>query len=329
MVRIGDSESTIIDDLVFKKTIILYLFKVAYLHKYKILSTREELEYLKLNEHYFSPNFKGYNYLIIFHQHNNIPYCVLIDRKNLSYHKDKIDYKKLSISIIKIVACPTIYQGTVMSCQLVKNNMIIKDCFQMMGKSCTQIDMIDKMNFIDDILSKKFMGNYCSNFSFKINKLYRYSDLNHVIKEIIPNCKYEIQGLIFIPVKSGTSIIFIDNKHIPSDNKIVITNNYDKKDLCPNESYNMIYNISNVLLSRKYSYEDIGEKKQFIVEKTNISDVYFLYESNNSYEKIGVAHIPNMKISKYCYENIKDRELCECIYYKNFNKWIPLKVMNL
>ena len=89
----------------------------------------------------------------------------------------------------------------------------------------------------------------------------------------------------------------------------------------------MIHDLKNFLLSREYSYETDGKKKTLLVKKTIISDVYELYDKCSTDEKIGIAHIPNIKISKYCYENIKDESMCQCIFSKDFNKWIPLKII--
>ena len=90
----------------------------------------------------------------------------------------------------------------------------------------------------------------------------------------------------------------------------------------------MIHDLKNFLISRNYSYETNGKKKNMYVEKTEISDVYNIYDTNMKEDKIGIAHIPNIKISQYCYENIKNKELCQCIYHKDFSKWIPLKIIS-
>jgi len=325
MVKFGESEAIVINDLDFKNKIIDYLFNTIDISKYRynLLDSTQQLNFLKLNEHYVSPNFKGYNYLLIFYRYNNQPYCAAVDRKNLSYHRDKVDIKKVPIFKIKVMTSQSIFRGTIMDCKLIKNNMIIKDCFQVMGNMLIDMDMIEKMTYLDSIIINQFQKDYCSNFKLKINKLYRYNMLEEVIKNIIPKCSLEIQGLIFFPKQSGVSIIFVE-KSTQSETKVEITNN--TVDL--NASYHMIHDLKNFLLSREYSYESNGKKKNLLVKKTLISDVYDLFDTSSNDEKIGIAHIPNIKISKYCYENIKDESICQCIFNKDFNKWIPLKVMS-
>ena len=335
MVKFGDSEAIIINDLDFKNKVIDYLFNSIDISKYRynMLDSMQQLNFLKLNEHYISPNFKGYNYFIIFNKYNNIPYCAVVDRKNLSYHRDKVDIKKIPIFKIKVMTSPSIFRGTILDCKLSKNIMIIKDCFQVMGNTIIDMDMIEKMIYIDSIIINQFQKDYCSNFTFKINKLYQYNMLNELIKNIIPKCSIDIQGLIFLPKQSGISIIFIDKVNQPLETKVEI--NTTKLENISNESYHMIHDLKNFLLSRTYSYELNGKKKNLLVERTEITDVYNVYDtntllpeySNNTSEKLGIAHIPNMKVSHYCNKHIKEKEICMCIFHNDFNKWIPLKVI--
>jgi hypothetical protein len=66
-----------------------------------------------------------------------------------------------------------------------------------------------------------------------------------------------------------------------------------------------------------------------MIEPSGITDVYNLYEvENKDNQKIGIAHIPNYKVSTFCGENIKEKVKCLCIFNKQFNKWIPLNVIN-
>ena len=87
----------------------------------------------------------------------------------------------------------------------------------------------------------------------------------------------------------------------------------------------MIYNLTNFLKSRKYSYEQEGKKKKLWLKKTDITDVYDIHENLES-ERLGIAHIPNLKISHMCQNLINNDPIrFLCIYNKNFKKWIPIK----
>ena len=147
--------------------------------------------------------------------------------------------------------------------------------------------------------------------------------LNEIVKTIIPNCELEITGLIFYPLKSGISYIYTDKaieaKSEPHNNQTV--------KIISNDSYNMIHQIKQFLSSRVYSYENNSIKKVLFVEPTEITDVFNIYE-NDEDVKLGIAHIPNLKVSTFCRENITQKKKCVCSFSKQFNKWIPLNIVS-
>ena len=163
--------------------------------------------------------------------------------------------------------------------------------------------------------------NYCNNFSFRLNKLYEYSELSELIFNVLPTLKIPNNGITFFPKLSGINVIHIEKKM----EKPVINNTIEKID---NKSYHIIYNFTDFLKNRSYSYENNEKTKQLYLTRTLIPDVYDLSEKENT-TKIGIAHIPNLKISQYCNDNIKDKPLkFNCIMCNRFKKWIPIDVVN-
>ena len=87
----------------------------------------------------------------------------------------------------------------------------------------------------------------------------------------------------------------------------------------------MIYNLVNFLKSRTYSYENDGKRKKMFLKKTEITDVYDVYEDEDG-ERLGIAHIPNLRISHMCQNLIKNEFVkFNCVYNKKFKKWTPIK----
>ncbi len=325
MVRFGDADAFLVNDDT-KLKILDYIFNLIDLSKYRynMLDNMQQLAFLKHNEHYVSPNFKGFNYFLLFNKITKITnegqkeysQCIAIDKKNLSYNRKSIDIKKVFMYKIKLMAAPSIFRGTLFDAKLIKNIMLIKDCYYINNINIIDMDMTEKMIYLDNIIASQFQKDGCENFKIKINKLYKYSLLDKLVSNIIPQCELEITGLIFYPKKSGVSYIFTENKQV---NKVTIENN----SVVTNESYNMIHQIKEFLESRVYSYETSNVKKVLDVEPTTITDVYDIYDDS---KKIGIAHIPNLKISRYCKENIKQKTKCLCVLHKQFNRWIPLQI---
>jgi hypothetical protein len=61
-------------------------------------------------------------------------------------------------------------------------------------------------------------------------------------------------------------------------------------------NYDIIHNFVNYLKNITYSYETNRYKKHLLLSKTEISDVYSVFDQYNT-ERLGIAHIPILKIS--------------------------------
>lgn len=338
-VKFGKSYGILIKDINLKKSIMEYLFSNIDLSKYryKMLNDENNLEFLKNNKHYVSPNFKGINYLMIFIEINNKKHCILIDKRNLSYHKDSINYYKLNLVKIKVNVNNMIFNGTIFDGKLITqhNYFLIKDCYMMMGNSIENMEMSQKMDYLNSILKNNFNGrNYCDNFIFKLNKLYGYNDIESIKTRSLKNGNNDIMivGLEFFPKFSGINVVWLNKSkntkvQIENKNNNIENNNIENKTKnIENFSYDLIHNLTKVLMERTYSYEKSDEIKSFYLKKTNITDVYNVFKINDK-KRIGIAHIPNFKISRICQEKVSDDyTLCDCVYYNKFKKWIPIKV---
>lgn len=327
-VPFGNDSVGLINDLDLKNKIIDYLFNTIDLKNFRfnMLENMKQLEVLKNTPHFVSPNFRGYSYYLIFTSINNIQYCVAIDKRKLSYHKEKINLRQVLIYLIKINTFKNIYRGSIFDAKLVKheNNyyMLINDCFVLMGNNLLKMNLNEKMKYINGIISNKINNSSCNNFTFKVNKLYEYSELENLINNIIPACKLDINGIVFYPEYSGISKIFI-NKPKKVKEKI----EYISNENVSNETYKLISDFKDFLKARKYSYEN-GKTKKLILEKTDITDVYNVYTINGS-EKLGIAHIPNLRISSMCNEIFENntKSKFNCVFNDRFKKWIPLNLI--
>ena len=340
--RVGAGNGIVLVDYKVKTEIVDYLFNNIDLSKYRynMLSNLQKLEFLKSSPHYVAPNYKGINYLMIFKSINNNKYCVLIPKKNLSYHRNQCNVKNLFVIRLKVDVNDSMFNGTIFdgkvistkeeNSDIINNNIInlflIKDCYYLMGNNIEGMEMKQKMTHLNTIIKNNFNGkNTCNNFEFKLNNLLEYSSLEQIIDNI-KNKKTKIKtvGLEFFPKFSGITIVYLSEKN--SDKNMTIVNNDNTTNINTVESftYNLIHNLTTVLDTRVYPYEHSKKIRKLYLEKTEISDVYEVIDED---EKIGIAHIPNYKISKMCRENIKNKTLVKCCYNDKFKKWIPLEIL--
>ena len=102
------------------------------------------------------------------------------------------------------------------------------------------------------------------------------------------------------------SYIYTDKAVVEKDKHY---NNQNFK-IISNDSYNMIHEIKEFLTSRVYAYENNNIKKVLILEPTDITDVYYVYENQeNNYQnhKISIMYIciHIIIIHKIKYQNCK------------------------
>jgi hypothetical protein len=327
-ISFGSDEGYLLTDLSIKQRIVDYLYTSLNLskHRFIMLNNIKKLEFLKDNEHFVSPSFKGFNYFLIFMMLDGKKYCVAIDRRKLSYHKDQLDIK--FVFMVKVIAkvSENIFSGTIFDGKLIESNnkyvFLLQDCFFLMGKKIIDLDMEQKMSHLDNILKIHFSEpNICSNFTFKLNKLCKYQEIENLITNVIPNCNIVSQGLVFYPKFSGISIIHIEKKQ----EKLEIETNQTQ--VIESKTYDLIYNFVDYLKTRTYPYEKGAKIRKFWLSKSNIPDVYNISEKENG-ERIDIAHIPNIKISHMCSEKIDENKPCKfnCVYHTKFKKWIPVSV---
>lgn len=310
-----------------KTKVIDFLYSKLDLSKYRflIISESNKLNTMKNEEYYVSPNFNGYNYFIIFINVGGKTNCIAIDRRKLSYHKDKLDIKSILMFQIPIKTTDAIYKGTIFDGKLINSGsetiFLIQDCYYLMGNKLYDMEMKQKSNYLDTIFKTHFSNDCCECFDFKLNKLYEYPELRDLINDIIPNIKLHVNGLIFYPKLSGINKLFIEKKV----EKVEITST--SNEVIESKSIKIIEEFVDFLKNRSYSYEDLNSSKpkDLWVYRTDIPDVYEISEKENG-DKSGIVLIPNLKISHMCDELIDDKPVkFTCLFSKKFNKWIPIK----
>jgi hypothetical protein len=304
-----------------KHKIIDYLYNAVDLSKfrYNLLNSINRLEYLRDNHHYISPNYKGLNYLLILVNIDDKNISCLIDRKKLSYHKSQLNMITFVINNITLSCDDILYKGTIFDGKLIQNNseniFLIQDCFYCMGKSMLDMDMILKLDEVNTIINSHIDKTKYNKFKLKINTLYNYDNLENIINNL-ESCNLPTNGLIFYPQVSGINILYLEKK---VNDKIIISEN-----VINSQSYDLINDYVNFLQTRRYSYENNDKNQLFWLNRTPIPDVYDLSSLENS-NKIGIALIPNLKISYMCDNLIGDKPVqFNCIFSAKFKKWIPI-----
>jgi hypothetical protein len=291
-----------------KESLITYIYQYLPLgrYRYKIISNETDLNFLKQNQHYVGFNYYGFNNLLIFTKLNNSYYSFFIDRKTLSYSKDKISLKKVSIRQIKLEAHIDLYNGTIIdgivNNQNGKITFVITDAYYVAGKPFMKIEYKTKLQQLKtDLINKIKVNKKTDQINIIVDEVYTYKDLllptlvdinNDILK---PTNGINARGLIFYPRISGQKYIFTVNPKTkkPIQNKSPVLSESDEEVVTKNP----------IKTTNPYADMDPSvNKSNMLIKKTKLVDVYDMYlrETKKKFVKVGIAHIPNTKVSKLC-----------------------------
>ena len=240
-------------------------------------------------------------YYLIVKEFKDIHLCI-VKEKYLIPDLNKINYNKVQIISLKTRIKKESYKGTIIEGKLIskENNLLYlsTDVHLLNGEEKSNLSIIEKYNLLDTYIENNiFMNLKMNNINIKVSPLYEYDKLNFLVNEKIRKSNYNINGIIFIPKKDGIRYIF---KEYEEDND--------------NEDYDIELKKDKIFAN-------------LLVDKLQ-TDVYNIYCLNkNNKVRIGIAHIPTIECSHYCYdifENSSEKIVMKCEYNKRFNKWIPI-----
>jgi hypothetical protein len=334
-----------------KENLVTYVFQCLKLNKYryKVLRTKNDLEYIKTNIHYVGCNYYGYNHLLVFTKLNNDLYSFFIDRKTLSYSHSTIDLKKVSIKQVKFYVHADLYNGTILDGIFNEQNnvktFIITDAYMVSGKSFVNIEYKTKLQQIkQDVISHIKTNEKSDDINIIVETPLTYCDLKNItdVENNIIKSRNNIncRGLIFYPRLSGHKFIFT----LPPKKKLISESSDDEskaQTLVKKDSSNREHKSGLTV-----NTNPTVEKANILMKKTNTVDVYDMYlrQTKKKMIKIGIAHVPSTKISKMCKsfytkdssdssdssepETKNNDVVVQCEWIQKFKKWQPVIRIN-
>ena len=306
----------------------------------------------KLNgiPHLVSLKSNGNPYLLFLTQYNNINISIFIDKKiQPGYFLPRMITSYFSFD-------DKLYSNTLFDGEMVKDNdnnwhYIINDIYIHKNKLLDKINILKRLSIIDYILNNNNHKNNICNFMIK--KYFKYDELKYVIEDFNKKLNYTSRGIYFTPLyfKFKSILYNFDDSLISSVRKIKYQNNdkfltnnnfQDNRNTNNNTNNNTINNTNNNTSNIISNSNDSNnsnklflENDEFYLEKTDMPDVYNMYKLfNNNFDKFDIAHIPNIKSSKYMreiFENVniitKLKFKCKSINKNNKIKWIPYELL--
>ena len=156
-----------------------------------------------------------------------------------------------------------------------------------------------KYEIINNIIENNYVNDkFIQLCNIKKKKVYMFNDLVNLINNNLYNSDYLVSGIIFVTDENYLLLNF---------NNKVYQNNNQKVEININKS-----------------------NRNFEMRITNLPDIFELYDENN---KIGIASISTLELSELCNSVFKktnnNKTFFECKYNSQFEKWEPVKYINI
>ena len=231
-----------------KEELIRYLYNTINVSqfKYEIINNVSQLDKIVSSQHYLSAEFFGKNCFLVFTKLKSNFYSFLIDRTQLKYKIDDINFDTINIQQCNVDVDISIYTGTIFDgTYIIKNNkhtFMCNDVYYFKGTDCISNNLQHKLlniqmyfNSIGSTNTRAEMFDNRIHLEIQINKLQDVKTIRSFVNDKIvstPEKKtffdnFMTMGLCFWPQKSGTKLLYIYGKDYEKPREIHKENHTD------------------------------------------------------------------------------------------------------
>jgi hypothetical protein len=202
------------------------------------------------------------------------------------------------------------YDNTIFDGKLVfkkeQKIFLINDMLYLKGTKYLTHKLDEKLNIIDAELDN-FNDVLDNNFELRSIRVYKYNEISDLVYNKIRNSDFKINGLVFLPNRSGKILIYINDSE------------FESIKTSPNLEVNT--NLTNIKLQSECGLKN----KTLLLQKTQIVDVYEVFTLDKLI-RFGICAVPNLDLSVKLrtYFQSNDQLITECEFDTKFSKWKPL-----
>jgi len=283
--------------------------------RYCIIKTKDHAQQLKQQTYFVTPHFHGYNYLLVIKRFSdNLVRAYLVYRMDLKFNRQDVNNINTKIYTLSFTDTNSIdinqYNDTVLDGKLVfkkdQKIFLINDILYLSGNKCLtykleeKIDIVDKeLDNLNDILE--------NNFELRSIRIYKYNEISDLVYNKIRNSDFKINGLVFLPNRSGKILIYIND------------NEFESIKSSPNLEVNT--DVTNIKLQPDCDLKN----RELLLQKTQLVDVYEVFTLDKSI-RFGICAVPNIDLSFKLRNHFKsnDQLITQCGFDMKFAKWKPL-----
>ena len=293
-------------------------------------------------------NFKKYPYVLSLESNGNAYYLLLITIKNEKY-SIFIDTKTTTTHAFpKMIIVPfrfsdELYNNTIIKGSLIRDKhkewvFVWEDLVVYKGNVCKG-SIIKKYERMHSILN----NNYIEDLDIQvcpihIKRLFTFADIEYIFNTYIHSLHYNINGLIFHSMnKHNKDIIFYFNvsRHMKQQGRHIM--NFERTGPDTQSKTRIPPTPPRQTRPPRSTPSDLSPRADysnatFIIKHSKQTNyIYNLYciDHNNKIKKYSIARIDSIDKKQYIEQQLAactKHLFVECIYSREFNKWIPQTV---
>jgi hypothetical protein len=242
---------------------------------------------------------------------DNITKAYLVYKMDLKFNRNDIDLKYVKIYKLNMINKNIDdYDNTIIDGKLVYKKdqkiYLINDIYYFGGEKYLSMKIIDKFEIIDQYIQEiNQILNYL--LDIKLIRIYKNSEMNDLVYNKIKTSDYKINGLVFIPYRTGKMLIY--------------TNEAEFENIKNSPNLDIVSNIKNI----KFSVENNLKNQTLMIQKTQMIDVYEVFTLDKTY-RFGICCIPTIELSHKLRDHFKTSDflITECLFNNKFLKWMPI-----
>lgn len=344
-------KSNDIKDIILEQLSSLYNIKIIQKHYHKLDDVN--VKYIKKLPHLCNLRSNGNPYYIFFTLYNEVPIIYFIDKKvHPGYQKPRILLARglFDISLYK----NTLLDGEMVKCNDNKWTFLINDIICNEGVFLQKETLPERLKIIYNLLETKHTPNNIIDVcNYKVKTyFYPYQDSIYELIKISKLLNYTCRGIYLwsYDIKHKPKLYNFDEDIIInvvrkvkdetefktfSDTKSEVNNTFDLISKPVTAQMTNSSPISNTASVPRETTQEVSlnnDERILWITKTDEPDVYNVYDNENtlSTEKIGIAFVQGMTISKMLRLSFKNKNAAtnlkyKCIFNTKFNKWQPIE----
>lgn len=324
-IKCSDAKDWILNELEQK-----YQIRILQKHWFKL--DDQQFKYVLTIPHSACLRSNGNPYFVYFTRYEDVSQIMYIDKKvQPGYQKPRIILSKGQFS-------EEIFNNTLIEGEMVKDKnqqwvFLINDVLMYKGRYLINEPLTKRITYAEDMIKNHYHSDeWMDVCTYQVKKYFECSQTAleemMVLSRELP---YTNRGIYFVPhnMKYKPKLLNFNDELIKNVfRKIKDNPEFQEKNqnvettVTPTSSINTHRPKDDVIYSTN--------EKMIWLRKTEQPDIYDIYEQENSLQKMGIASVPSLVLSKMLRSVFKNLNVAtsvpfKCRYEEQFQKWIPIE----